>query len=255
MLRIFILFFAFLLTLPGISAAEKGGGSSVKELFSLANLAFLDGRYEEAIESYQAILDRGIVNPDVYYNLGNTYVKLGEEGKAILFYEKNLKLAATDEDALYNLGIVKARLNLSENILGIDSPWEKLLGFLTFKSCADLSFFLYLVLFILLIVREIFPSENIKKKLKMSPIIVLILFISSGTITLLKLINQKSDDFGIVIAEEAEIYEAPFERGTPNGSVSEGMKVRLDNMEKQWIEVSTIDGSKGWIKQEKVGVI
>ena len=40
-----------------------------------ANKLYTEGRYQDAIDTYENILKLGYESPELYYNLGNTYYK------------------------------------------------------------------------------------------------------------------------------------------------------------------------------------
>ena len=60
-------------------------------LFSDANQLYSDGNYAEAAKAYEEIITEQ-PNSEVYYNLGNAYFKQNELAKAILAYERCLRL-------------------------------------------------------------------------------------------------------------------------------------------------------------------
>ena len=74
-------------------------------LFEQGNQAYQKGEYENAIKSYEEIVQTGFENADLYYNLGNSSFKLGQNPKAILNYERALRLRPNDEDIQFNLQI------------------------------------------------------------------------------------------------------------------------------------------------------
>ena len=53
-----------------------GGYAQNQDLFEKANTFYNDGKYAEAIDNYQAILESGQHSADVYFNLGNANYKL-----------------------------------------------------------------------------------------------------------------------------------------------------------------------------------
>ena len=53
--------------------------------------AYIKEDYAAAIQIYEALLKNGEA-ADVYYNLGNSYYKIGEIAKAVLNYERALLL-------------------------------------------------------------------------------------------------------------------------------------------------------------------
>ena len=43
--------------------------------YNSANQLYADGKYEEAITAYEAIINSDYLSSDIYYNLGNAYYK------------------------------------------------------------------------------------------------------------------------------------------------------------------------------------
>ena len=73
------------------------------ERWEMGNKAYMEGAYDKAIEEYCAILEGGEYSLELYYNLANAYFKMENIGKAILYYNKALRIAPSQEDVLHNL--------------------------------------------------------------------------------------------------------------------------------------------------------
>jgi tetratricopeptide (TPR) repeat protein len=244
-----------LMLLPAVVFAEREQGSSYEELFSLANLALADGRHDEAIEKYLGIVEKGIVNPDVYYNIGNACLKKGRAGLAILYYEKSLKLSGNNEDLDYNLALARESLSMPQVKVDVRSPLERLASAFTFKGCADMTIFLYVLLFASLIAMRVVEDGDVRKKVKIFSRVVIAMTLISASFTGYRLFLQESRDFAIVTAEVADLYEIPLEQGEPGNQISEGVKVKLTGQNGNWMKVSAPDGAVGWVKSEVVGII
>ena len=59
---------------------------------SVANSLAANGRYAEAAQAYQQLIDQGAADSAVYYNLGNAYMRLGNLGQAIVNYQRAAQL-------------------------------------------------------------------------------------------------------------------------------------------------------------------
>jgi len=53
-----------------------------------ANMLNGNGEYAKAIEKYNQIINTGVENSELYFNLGYAYYKSGELAKAILNFER-----------------------------------------------------------------------------------------------------------------------------------------------------------------------
>ena len=68
-----------------------------------ANAAYEHGKYEEAKVDYIQLVGMREYSADLFYNLGNAWFKLGDQGRAILNYERALVLNPRLEEARSNL--------------------------------------------------------------------------------------------------------------------------------------------------------
>ena len=120
----------FCFTMPVGAAPEESAGQAaplpqaqimqdIPSLLFKANEAYLAGNYPEAAELYQAIDMSGHLNGNIFYNLGNCYMRLGETGKAILNYKKARLLLPRDGDLKANLQYARS---LNRTLWGTPPP-------------------------------------------------------------------------------------------------------------------------------------
>lgn len=95
----FLIFFLFISLVCLFSLEEKG---SLDYYFSEANNLYEKGDYSGAIKSYLEIYNNGWVSKDLLYNISNTYFRLGEKGKALLFIERAKNFSPRNSDISYN---------------------------------------------------------------------------------------------------------------------------------------------------------
>jgi len=79
--------------------------------------------YAAAIDDYQQLEKQSGVSAEYYFNLGNAYYRSGKKGKAILCYERALRLNPRYEKAQANLDFVNMKIidrpEPEENILAV----------------------------------------------------------------------------------------------------------------------------------------
>lgn len=68
--------------------------------------AYIKDDYTTAIQIYESLLKNG-ESADVYYNLGNSYYKIGEIAKAVLNYERALLMKPGNSDIRANLEVAR----------------------------------------------------------------------------------------------------------------------------------------------------
>lgn len=82
----------------------------VTVLSANADSAYNAKNYTEAAELYMSIIREYGATTDVYYNLGNTYFRMGKTAQSVLSYERALKLDPSNSDARANLEYVNKTL-------------------------------------------------------------------------------------------------------------------------------------------------
>ena len=70
--------------------------------FETGNELFDQGKYAEAKQNYETLIESGQGSANVYYNLGNADYRLGSAGRAMLNYERALALNPGHKEALAN---------------------------------------------------------------------------------------------------------------------------------------------------------
>ena len=85
-------------------------GQTLEEQMQTANDAFQAKNYAKAIETYEALLAADAHSYVLYYNLGNSYYRSGEIGRAILNYERAQLYQPNDPDVQHNLMVARQQL-------------------------------------------------------------------------------------------------------------------------------------------------
>ena len=97
--RIFILLAAI------VALANVARASEFDAQWDRANTAYMNGDWAGATAIYDSIEQAGMASVKLYYNMGGAYFKNGQIGKAVLYYNKALRIDPTDEDTQYNLRV------------------------------------------------------------------------------------------------------------------------------------------------------
>jgi tetratricopeptide (TPR) repeat protein len=100
--------------------------------------------------AYEKILASEKANWQVYYNLGNAHYKQKQFGKAILNYERALRLNSDNEDIDFNLDL--ANLSVTDRITAMPRSliviWlDRAIHFFTIESAAILTAIFWVLLF------------------------------------------------------------------------------------------------------------
>ena len=108
-------------TTDPLTVQTAGGNSlaAVEQVWDAANTAYINSDYHRAIDAYRQLILRGYASDKLYYNLANAYFKVGRYGKAILYYNRALRLAPGDADIRFKQAYVNAK---EEDVTIIHSP-------------------------------------------------------------------------------------------------------------------------------------
>ena len=131
---------------------------TAKQSFYQANSDYKEGKYGVAIENYVKIINSGLENGNLYYNLGNSYFKEGKLGKAIFSYEKAKFFIPNDSDLKSNYDYVLSALNLGPQYFGnwFEKLTYRLFEGLTVNTLTILLSVIYIILIVLFILELFF---------------------------------------------------------------------------------------------------
>ncbi len=254
MLNYALLFALFWLLTP--SASAQGIDAAGK--FNEASNLYTAGKYREALALYAALDSLGYQSGELYYNLGNTYYKLNQVGKAILYYEKARRFIDGDEDLQTNLELARSRTK--DKIPELPKFFlEALLdNMLDFLSLGVLGFFALLFLYATAAVfifqlRDLFAFNSLVGQLLKYTFLVL--FALSLVLFVLKSSRLATQRDAIILNPVVNLKSEPREQSTTISVIHEGLKVQISRKESDWLEIKLPDGTKGWIEQQDAGEI
>ena len=224
--------------------------AQVESLFQQANEAYSEKAYAKAIELYGQLVEQDYQSVELYYNLGNSYFKQQELGRAILFFEKALLLDPDDEDARHNLQLARS---LTKDDIAVLPPfflarwWG---GIRQLNSGLGWALVSILVLWLGIagLVIWLVARERQRKKLGFILGGVLIL-LSVFFLALARSQSQIEDhnNMAIVLAKETSLKSAPDEESTELLLLHEGAKVELLDQIGSWSKVRLMNGEQGWL--------
>ena len=234
----------------GVSLAHAG---ELDNQFFKANQQYAAGHYQEAADGYEEILRTGESSGPLYYNLGNTYFKLGQRGKAILNYERAHRLMPQDEDLLANLSFVGSLLEQAQPT--DDLRWyEKILFNLRdlFSANGWAVVFLtgYSLLFAFLLL-AIFV-ERIKKGM-----IRLAWFFACATVmcfafAALKIQVTERSQEGVIVQKMVDVRYSPTLTGAVAFRLTEGIKAQVIRFEGNWCYIRLTRDKSGWVERATI---
>jgi tetratricopeptide (TPR) repeat protein len=220
--------------------------------FDAATQAYDSNNFVEAVNVYEMLLTEQIVSSDLHFNLGNAYFKQNQVPKAILNYEKALKIDPNNADAAYNLKLANEKtIDKIESIpeLFLYRWWKTIFNLFSSETWASLAIaFIYLAL-ILSAIYFFSSSVSLKKIGFYAATTLLALALFSWFLAHKQKAYLNSTDYAIIIEPTVNINSSPSAGSSKLFVLHEGTKVKVLNQTEAWLEVSIPNGNKGWIKE------
>lgn len=241
---------ALAVSLQAQAAEERTTAEDPEKIFSHANTLFdkatSDEELREAAASYRKLLGAGIRNAHIYYNLGNTQLRLGEHGLSILYFRQSLIFDPNHPFAPSMLEF--ARRQVDE----FKASDERQLADTIFFWHSRYSFsgrlwtlIIALIAFWLMLAMRLFTKIHFHR-FAMS--VALVLALAMGGSVVAEILLSRGED-GVLIARETEVrssngenYDLVFE--TP---VRSGVEVRILDTRNLWHQIEFPGGAVGWV--------
>lgn len=274
---------AALKVISSIDSGLKTGGKSLRKVVTVVTLllslgssmniqakdldslwtagvqAYTDGKFSDASAAWTSIEESGQKSAKLYYNLGNAWFKQGNYPKAILNYERALRLDPSYSDARYNLEFTS---NFVQD--KIEPVPEFILKSVARKVCYVMGSNAWAVIFLVLLAAALVMGllfllgSSVGKRRAGFYCGIMLLLLSAGALSFS--IWQKSDsvktDTAIVMSPVSSVKSSPSSGSSKDLFViHEGTKVTILDEVGSWKNIALADGRQGWITSNELEVI
>jgi tetratricopeptide (TPR) repeat protein len=223
--------------------------TSAQEDFFEANRAYKNDQFQEAVDGYLKLIGSGIENGHIYYNLGNAYYRLGDLGKAILFFERARLLLPRDDDLIFNLSHAR---NQAVDAVG-DFQMFSLTDFLGLDSLNLYEVFLVFTIFNVFFFFIL--GTRLYKKTEWSfyfSIFLIIVIGIGGCALALKWYQFTTDNRAVVLSDEVEVRAGPDPGDTALFKIHEGTIVHHERSEGDWVLLHLSKDKRGWARAKQL---
>lgn len=210
----------------------------------LANRLYNNEDYEGAVQLYQSLIDSGVRNVDVFYNLGNTYYQLGDNGRAILNLSRAQELNPRDAGIDHNLRVV-------QELADVTNPLEQATLFTQLQNITltldELGLIALMSAFVTVIVWQ---ARRITKATQLKQATTIVLLASSiwlaGSVSMFgtRLYQEQSQPTAILV-------KAPTALNVPVGTIVQVLE--HDDNRVRVIIPNTSD--EGWISSDVIEML
>lgn len=247
----------------GVYASE--GAAEAQNEWQRALDAYSAKNYAEAKASFEKVASMGYATADLYYNLGNTYFKLGQQherpyadgelGRAILNYRRALRLDPTMEDARYNLDIAQDHTNDAEplplSVMG--SILSGFRGLMSSNGWGILSVVLLVVALSLILLYLLSDKVALRKVSFFVAIAMIFAFVLTTALSIASRSTYEHSTEAVVLCNDViSVHASPDNTSKVIRQPSQGVSVYILRTHGDWTEIEFVDGEKGWVPSKSV---
>lgn len=245
--------------LLSLGASMNIQAKDLDSLWTAGVQAYTDGKFSDASAAWTSIEESGQKSAKLYYNLGNAWFKQGNYPKAILNYERALRLDPSYSDARYNLEFTS---NFVQD--KIEPVPEFILKSVARKVCYVMGSNAWAVIFLVLLAAALVMGllfllgSSVGKRRAGFYCGIVLLLLSAGALSFS--VWQKSDsvktDTAIVMSPVSSVKSSPSSGSSKDLFViHEGTKVTILDEVGTWRNISLADGRQGWIPASDIEII
>ena len=248
---------ALMLTGTGMSAVQAA--EYPDSLWNAGVNAYSSGQWNEAEKAWSSLLEIGIENAPLYYNLGNAWYKENDMAHAILCYERALKIDPSYSDAAYNLEF--ARAGIQDKIVEVPTffliRWVESLGHLVSSNVWVAIAFIFLVLCAGMVLMFLLARSSAASKAGfITAIVSLVLSVSAFALAGVQKADYNRADSAVVMSPVCSVRSAPSGTNAKDLFVlHEGTKVEIVDRVGEWINIELSDGRQGWMLSSDIEII
>ncbi len=250
-----VVIFGALLLATGMGVNARA--ESPEETFERANEAYAGGDFNAAAEGYRTVVQYGIVDPRVEYNLGNAAFRLGRIGEAVLHYRRAQRLAPADEDVAANL-----ELALSRAVDRADPP--QLTGPIrvvrTLQDRVGPDRQAIALLALLWVAAGLTAWRSARPggwNAAAGWTLAALLFVASMSCVSWYTTWQRLDGerLAVVLQPSVEVLAGAGQNNATLFTVHEGLTVVVQQEQRDWVQVTLPNGLHGWIPRDALGIV
>ena len=232
----------------GAAAARDG------RLFLEAVGAYQAGEYAAAAAQFEELTAAGVVNGKLYYNLGNAWLKAGDLGRAVLWYERaGWLLGPSDPELRFNREYARG--------LTVDEPpetgveWGRVLlfwrGRVPRSALVAGVVGLNTAFWVLLAARRVWRRRALRRWAAACGGMLALLVLTLGVDAW----SARHAPGGVILPAEVAVRSATSPEATELFRLHAGSLVRVDRRQDEYVRIRYGTQAIGWVPAGAVGMI
>ncbi len=210
------------------------------------------GEFKLAAKEFESVAKTPINNPYLFYNIGNAYLKSGDLGHAIVWYERAKRLTPNDPDLNFNLAYANSQLRDKTedpvNMIDVLFFWDNLIQIKTLQMMTIFLAFLFFIWagFRTIKQRSIFSGTGV---------LICSVFLLFIAVTSMSMVKQTAQLDAVVIEDEIDVRSGVLDNATRLFTLHSGTRVRVKEKRDKYLKIFFAKDKVGWIKASVVEII
>ena len=217
---------------------------------SEANQLYNQNQFQKAAELYERAIAQGGGNGYLYYNLGNSYFRMGKIPKAILNYAKAQNLLPRNEEVEANLNLA-----LSQTVDQLDGrtrhTLEEVLFWISDLNLREhwmILFWINLGFWIVMAVGLHHRTATTRFTRNTFLVLLLLASVSTG----LRWHHETRQSIGVTLPQQADIHSSWNDTTVVLFQLHQGALVAISQEKEDWYEIELPDTKKGWTLKSNI---
>ena len=211
------------------------------------------GKFAAAADKFTHLAAQGIENGGLYYNTGNAYLKAGDTGRAILWYERARKLMPHDPDLRFNLAHARTFVQDKSEAPALDitamiffwkdylPPWVMTWAAIALSAC----FVLYAGM----------RRGRGKRVFTLAGTFFLVVVILAGTTVCYDYYAPCRGRSAVILSPETAIRSGLSPQATTLFLLHAGTRVRVLEKRDNYLKIIFTRDKMGWVPEKEAGII
>lgn len=210
----------------------------------------------QAANGFQALVDDGVANGRLYYNLGNAYLRLSEIGKAILYYRRAQVYLADDDRLAEGLRVARSVRRNDIPVAGRTALIHALLFWhyaTTLRGRATVGIVAYVLFWLTAIGATFVPRTTWRYVL----IVLVIIWVSLGISVAVSAYAAQHWREGVIVTDNVVAGKDPGLEPSPafEEKLHQGVEFELLGLQGKWYHIGLPNGKSGWIPKDAAVLI
>lgn len=212
---------------------------------------------DSAAQRFESLVAAGVHNGYLEFNLGNTYLHLGDIGRAVLHYRRAQRLIPRDPLLAENLGVARSKTLLSLPPARKSAVYRSLF-FWHYQTSPSARFtaaiVTYTLFWLLLAARSVFRRST--GLLVAAVICALASSAAGGSLGVQRWQDRNAPD-AVVVAGDVAVYKGPAETYQKQfeQSLQPGVELVVREERGEWVRIELSDGEGGWVPRDSVELV